>query len=159
MTKTTSFSVKSGNINTQPNTQLGEVKELADMNLAKVTLKMMEHQQELMKARMVKLAKEEEKTSKRIRDQLKQKEFLKKMQDEKITRMLEKHELAAKYKNDEALNRERIRQQKTSNRSMIEQRKNAVLDSNKRAQLEIRKHEEQLKKKVASSRNAGLTER
>jgi hypothetical protein len=68
MTKTTSFSVKSGNINTQPNTQLGEVKELADMNLAKVTLKMMEHQQELMKARMVKLAKEEEKTSKRIRD-------------------------------------------------------------------------------------------
>jgi|TARA_B110000305_G_C19398274_1_gene618688 hypothetical protein len=159
MTKTTSFSVKSGNINPQPNTQLGEVKELADMNLAKVTLKMMEHQQELMKARMVKLAKEEEKTSKRIRDQLKQKEFLKKMQDEKITRMLEKHELAAKYKNDEALNRERIRQQKTSNRSMIEQRKNAVLDSNKRAQLEIRKHEEQLKKKVASSRNAGLTER
>ena len=81
------------------------------------------------------------------------------MQDEKITRMLEKHELAAKHKNDEALNRERIRQQKTSNRSMIEQRKNAVLDSNKRAQLEIRKHEEQLKKKVASSRNAGLTER
>lgn len=63
--------------------------------------------------------------------------------------MLEKHELAAKYKNEEALNRERIRQQKTTNRSMIEQRKNAVLDSNKRAQLEIRKQEDQLKKKVA----------
>lgn len=47
---------------------LSEVKELADMNLAKVTLKMMEHHQELMKARMVKLTKEEEKTSKRIKD-------------------------------------------------------------------------------------------
>lgn len=83
MTKTTSFSAKSAGV-AVPNTQLSEVKELADMNLAKVTLKMMEHQQELMKARMVKLAKEEERTNKRIRDQLKQKEFLKKMQEEKI---------------------------------------------------------------------------
>ena len=40
---------------------------------------------------------------------------------------------------------------------MIEQRKIAVLDSNKRAKLEIKKHEEQLKKKVANIRNAGLT--
>ena len=79
MTKTTNFSGKSGGVHTGPNSQLSEVKEMADMNLAKVTLKMMEHQQELMKARMVKLAKEEEKTNKRIRDQLKQKEFLKKM--------------------------------------------------------------------------------
>lgn len=35
---------------------------------------------------------------------------MKQMQEEKINRMLEKHELAAKHKNDEALNRERIRQ-------------------------------------------------
>lgn len=73
--------------------------------------------------------------------------------------MLEKHELAAKYKNEEAINRERIRQQKANHNSVIEQRKNAVLDSNKRAQLEIRKQEDALKKKIVQKRHESLTER
>ena len=81
------------------------------------------------------------------------------MQEEKINRMLEKHELAAKHKNDEALNRERIRQQKFSNRSMIERRKTDILNSNKSAQLEIIKQEAQLKRKVAKNRIDSLAEK
>ena len=42
---------------------------------------------------------------------------------------------------------------------MIEKRKHDILDSNKRTQLEIRKQEDLLKKKVAQKRNEAIVEK
>ena len=58
-----------------------------NMMSAKQALRMMEHQQILMKARLTKLQKEEEAANNRIKTSLRQQEFVQNMQEMKAERM------------------------------------------------------------------------
>ena len=129
------------------------------MSTAKQALRMMEHQQILMKARLNKLQKEEEAANNRIKQSLRQQDLMQQMQQIKADRLNQKAELFMKYKMEEDTNRARIHQMRSVHVQNLESNKKHIFDSNCHDQKQIKVQQAKIKETIMRNKQAAAQER
>ena len=108
------------------------------MMLAKNNLKMMTHQQQSIHARIIKLAKEEEKANKRIKDAQRKANFVADMHQVKNEKMNMKQQMLNELKAKEDANRIRINEHRAKTKASITQNKLSVFQENKGTRSDIK---------------------
>lgn len=128
----------------------------SDMMQAKNQLKLVSHQQSCIQARIIKLAKEEEKAQKRIREVEKKAVFVSNMQQIKENRLNDKLALGYGLKAKEFEMRNKINEERECTKKNIIYRKLSIFQQNQIQGDQIKEQQKKIRETIDFNRKAHL---